>query len=237
MLLADTAQTLYSRNLSWKQSNIDTKIRKVQLRKNHRSTQQITEAAAHLLKRNDLMRDEYINPEYARRQGPLPILVGMPSITHQIEWVGKRIQDLVKDKSFQLSDFAVLCPNNHWCTESEKILKKQRLRAIIRDTAEFNARYFNPLEESIKILTIHSAKGLEFPVVFMIGLNDRTLPNIAIDARMEEDKERIEELEKFRRLCYVGMTRAADGLYLMTGKQKSTQSLFVHELEDKVIVW
>ncbi len=39
---------------SWKQSNIDTKIRKVQLRKNHRSTQQITEAAAHLLKRNDI---------------------------------------------------------------------------------------------------------------------------------------------------------------------------------------
>ena len=33
------------------------------------------------------------------------------------------------------------------------------------------------------------------------------------------------------------MTRAVDGLYLMTGKQKNTQSLFVHELEDKVIVW
>ncbi len=91
----------------------------------------------------------------------------------------------------------------------------------------YNARYFNPLEESVKILTIHSAKGLEFPVVFMIGLNDRTLAKYcSLMLEWKEDKERIEELEKFRRLCYVGITRAADGLYLMTGKQKSTQSLF-----------
>lgn len=236
-LLADPAQTLYSRKLPWKQSTLDTKIRSEKLRKNHRSTQQITEAAAHLLKQNTLMKEEYIDPESVRRQGVLPILVEMSTIPLQIQWVGERIIDLMRDKSFQPSDFAVLCPNNRWCDESETILKRQGLNVTLRDTADYNAIHFDLLEEKIKILTIHSAKGLEFPVVFMIGLNDRTLPTIAIDSRIGEDKERIEELEKSRRLCYVGMTRAADGLYLMTGKQKSTQSLFVHELEDKVIVW
>ena len=121
--------------------------------------------------------------------------------------------------------------------ESEPILTRQGLNVTLRDTADYNAIHFDLLEEKVKVLTIHSAKGLEFPVVFMIGLNDRTLPTIAIDARIEEDGEKLEELEKSRRLCYVGMTRAVDGLYLMTGKQKSTQSCFVHELEGKVIIW
>jgi DNA helicase II / ATP-dependent DNA helicase PcrA len=67
------------------------------------------------------------------------------------------------------------------------------------------------LDESANVptlLTLHAAKGLEFPVVFIVGLNDGVLPHI----RSFDDQE---EMQEERRLFYVGITRAKDRLYLV----------------------
>jgi len=64
------------------------------------------------------------------------------------------------------------------------------------------------------LLTLHAAKGLEFPVVFIVGLNDGTLPHV----RSFDDPEAMQEE---RRLFYVGITRAQDHLYLVIPLNRS----------------
>ena len=65
----------------------------------------------------------------------------------------------------------------------------------------------DPDASSVTLMTLHSAKGLEFPVVFLIGLEDGVFPHV----RSLGDPD---ELEEERRLCYVGLTRAEERLYL-----------------------
>ncbi len=69
-------------------------------------------------------------------------------------------------------------------------------------------------EDSITLMTLHSAKGLEFPVVFLVGMEEGIFPGY--QSQMEP-----QELEEERRLCYVGITRAKENLYLTCSKQRT----------------
>ncbi len=76
-----------------------------------------------------------------------------------------------------------------------------------------------PSGNSVSLMTLHNAKGLEFPVVFIIGLEDGILPYF----KAVDDKE---ELQEERRLLYVGMTRARDYLCLTGAKRRRLFSKF-----------
>ena len=74
--------------------------------------------------------------------------------------------------------------------------------------------------DAVKLMTIHAAKGLEFPVVFVIGFSEGIFPS---SKTIEERK--LLGLEEERRLCYVAITRAKDQLYLMDSEGLSQQGI------------
>ena len=91
-------------------------------------------------------------------------------------------------------------------------------------------------EEKLTLITLHQSKGLEFPVVFMIGMEEGLLPH----SRSMEDEQ---EMEEERRLCYVGMTRAKQILYLVRAFKRgfgnnfgpTIPSRFLSEIPDHLI--
>jgi DNA helicase-2/ATP-dependent DNA helicase PcrA len=68
-------------------------------------------------------------------------------------------------------------------------------------------------ESAVQLMTMHSAKGLEFPLVFIAGLEEGMFPS-------QQSVEEIGRLEEERRLCYVGMTRAMKKLYLLHAESR-----------------
>jgi len=69
-------------------------------------------------------------------------------------------------------------------------------------------------EGGVTLMTLHSAKGLEFPVVFLVGMEEGLFPH----SRALSDER---EMEEERRLCYVGMTRAKERLYLVHALERN----------------
>ena len=73
--------------------------------------------------------------------------------------------------------------------------------SLVSETDKYDEK-----SSSITLMTIHSSKGLEFPVVFMVGMENGIFPS-------NKCFDEIDEMEESRRLCYVGITRAKDILY------------------------
>ena len=92
----------------------------------------------------------------------------------------------------------------------------------------------NKNSEGVIFTTMHSAKGLEFPYVYIIGANEGTIPHEK-SYDIEDDKKRKEAIEEERRLLYVGITRAQDELYISSPKnkygRKVFQSMFLDEIK------
>jgi ATP-dependent DNA helicase Rep len=135
----------------------------------------------------------------------------MDNVWELIDWVGRL---LAKDPSQNLAD----------------IVNKLILIDILEQADEED-------KESLQLMTLHASKGLEFPYVYLVGMEEELLPH-----RVSIDNQQIDEE---RRLAYVGITRAQKGLCLTLAKrrrragelQDSLPSRFLEELPQDSLEW
>jgi len=95
---------------------------------------------------------------------------------------------------------------------------------------------YDPAQGMVPMMTLHLAKGLEFPVVFLVGMEEGLFPH-------SRSLDNPEEMEEERRLCYVGVTRARKNLYLTLaarrrlygGEQFNLPSRFLEEMPEELL--
>lgn len=94
------------------------------------------------------------------------------------------------------------------------------LEGFLQQIALMSAEDTDKPVEAVKLMTIHASKGLEFPVVFIIGFSEGIFPS----SRTIEERKKL-GLEEERRLCYVAITRAQETLYLMDSEGQSQNGI------------
>jgi len=210
-LVGDGLQRIYAGGVIMNRIQIEVTGRSALLRRNYRNTQQILRVAHAMM--NGISFDdledhpiEETEPEYSLRGGETPTLRGFSTPENEIHWIGEEIHRLREEKGYRENDVAILYRFNK--PYQDLIIKKLidlQPTKIERDPTTF----FGP---GLKHTTFHSAKGLEFKVVFIVGVTDGQM--VPKDDWSLADEALEDYYARERRLLYVAMTRARDVLYL-----------------------
>lgn len=205
LLLYDDAQNIYERGrdrqFSFKSVGIQAQGRTTVLKVNYRNSRQILQTAssiaADLLKPQD--RDDdgipLLQPISGGRDGHPPLVVRLPSLRDE----ARKIADLLAQAHEQgrgWGEMAILCRHHDVMATCAEALRHRRMPHQVRT----RSGTFDPLADTIKVMTMHVSKGLEFPVVALPGVG-----------RMPEPGS--DEAEEAR-LFYVAATRATQMLYI-----------------------
>ena len=218
--VADIAQSIYpqawlTKNRSFASIGFDMKGKSTSLSKNYRTTTQIAQAAYSLIEGDEeiIEDDNFVKPSLIDKQGVYPVCKIFKNKNEEADFITKTIsKELLKE--YELKDIAIIARKKDQLTEMRKYLDKANIPSTMfesKDEFDFN-------NDSIKLVTMHSIKGLEFKVVIIIGLNGKIMPLNSI-ANEFEDEDVIESRD--RKLLYVGMTRATELLFITSDGKPS----------------
>lgn len=203
LVLYDSAQDIYgkskARGFSFKSVGIQASGRTTILRINYRNTKQILQTA-------NLVAAKFLNPEEqdddgvpvvrpvsCGREGEEPLIIRLPNPSDE----PAKIADILAnahEEGHAWGDMAVLCRKHAQMDEVGRALKRRKLPHQVRKSSGD----FDPLANTIKVMTMHGSKGLEFPVVALCGVGQ-------MPGEGEDEKEEA-------RLFYVAATRATQRL-------------------------
>lgn len=224
VLLGDAAQSVYRSGFRWSHAGISAAGHTVILRKCHRSTLNIVRAAVPLV-RSQLARfeDDLVIPEGDGDAGPLVRLEMSASEDDEISWVASQVATLLA-RGVAPSTVAIVCDDAAY---------RRRIEATLQAADVSVEHFWKPSGQklvdldhpSVKLLTIGSAKGMEFPVVFVPGIVESRFPSVDRDS---------ESSDRARRLLYTAMTRAGWQLFLSAERQHASQLLAELDLEGVV---
>jgi ATP-dependent DNA helicase Rep len=142
----------------------------------------------------------------------------MANVQDLLDWIGRLLNPESNTEATEAMTLA-------------EVLNKILLMDILERSAE------EKTPDAVQLMTLHAAKGLEFPHVFLVGMEEEILPH--------KNSIEQESIEEERRLCYVGMTRAQKTLTLTLAKQRKRfgdktdciPSRFLEELPKEDVIW
>ncbi len=152
--------------------------------------------------------------------------------TGYLDELSKDKSDESQDRIDNLKEFISIA------IEFEQNSEEQDLETFLTNIALTSETSDDEVDDKVSLMTIHTSKGLEFPVVFLVGVEEGLFP-IARAVRSMNDAD----IEEERRLCYVGITRAKEVLYITLTKKRtlygktnpSIASRFMEELPKECI--
>ena len=208
LVLYDDAQSIYERtqkkNFSFKRVGIQAQGRTTILKINYRNTLQILQTAslvaADLLTAEDKDDDgvPLLKPVSSGRDGEAPLIIRMPTLREEAAQVVDLLSTAHRE-GHAWGDMAILC--RHWSDMdlcADALARRGLPHQVRKKTGQFD-----PAQNNIKVMTLHASKGLEFPVVGLVGVGH-------MPAEGEDEREEA-------RLFYVGATRATQRLVIGAG--------------------
>jgi superfamily I DNA/RNA helicase len=206
LVLYDDAQSIYQqkrRKFNFASVGIEARGRTSVFRLNYRNTAEVLalamQCAQGLVSERAESDDQMqtVQPTTAGRRGPMPSLVTASNSRQEADLIAERIAAAIAEGTSP-GDIAVLCRIKKHMDLIEQALAQHHIGYQSMNSPSFKA--YDWTAASVKLVTLHSAKGLEFPLVFICGLD--SMPWMG------------ESLEEELRLLYVGMTRATQRLVL-----------------------
>lgn len=154
-----------------------------------------------------------------------------------IEYHGREKNEKAEARVENLEELVTAARGFDYDAEAEELQGMDTLTAFLTHAAlEAGEGQADAWEDCVQLMTLHSAKGLEFPLVFVVGLEEGLFPS---QRSLEEDGK----LEEERRLCYVGITRARQQLVLSCAEHRRlygqdmypTPSRFISEIPEHLL--
>lgn len=221
IIAADHAQKIYKNSFTWSDLGINVRGNASKtLNKSFRSTKQIMQLSYSLIKNNKGHKGkdtEYTTPVLSNDDGEIPIIFKCKNKAEE----GKILISLLRELNDDETVIGIPYRSKKERYFISKILKEEGIKFEEVD----KENRWSLLEGGIKLVTMHSAKGLEFDIIIIPMVNQGIIPKEA-----DSDDKNDDFLESERSLLYVAMTRARDELYLITSKE----SQFISELDEKL---
>jgi superfamily I DNA/RNA helicase len=209
-MVGDPFQQVYDRQINFAGLKISTTGRSKRLLVNYRTTEEIRRDAVKIIANEEFSDFEHstekMNGYISIAKGPEPTYMHFNSMTEEIDFVEKKIKELMDSEIYDYRDICIAGQRKETVQQFHSHFHKQGQKIMmIEKNSEISVPGY------LNTSTFHSLKGLEFKIIFLVGLNNQSFlkPKANIS-----DQERCEAEKREKALLYVAMTRAKMQLFL-----------------------
>lgn len=218
-MVGDPMQGIYSRKLNFSKVGISVRgKRSRRLRINYRTTEEIKKLALSVIQ--DCHYDNFDGEEEERSgyislfHGQKPTYEIFKSKNEEVDFVTNQIAQLI-DGGYKPQEIAICSRTKDGLKEFRNDLHQNEIPYTDRSSTNIGS------ENSVSLLTLHKIKGLEYKHVFIVDVNNRSLPKLPFDFNEFNENEKGEYMKREKSLIYVAVTRAMENVSISGTGTKS----------------